>query len=65
MVRLGVTWDISGAIRLLVRDVVWTKDEIRGIIAGLLVSKEPPTGNLDFRHRLGKNKVTFGVLAND
>jgi NADH dehydrogenase len=36
------------ALGLLVRDVVLTRDEIDGLMAGLLVSDEPPLGKLTF-----------------
>ena len=51
---------LSSAIGLLVRDVVLTKDEIRGLMAGLLVSRDPPTGTVALSDWLQQNKATLG-----
>ena len=56
-----VTLALSSAIGLLVRDVVLTKDEIRGFMAGLLVSEAPFKGRVDLRHWLEQNKAALGV----
>ena len=56
-----VTLALSSAIGLLVRDVVLTKDEIRGLMAGLLVSETPFKGRVDLRHWLEQNKAALGV----
>lgn len=45
---------------LLVRDVVLTRDEIEGLMAGLLVSDEPPTGATRFGQWLEWNADTIG-----
>src|SRR2546428_6620427 len=42
----------------LVRDVVLTRDEVRGLMAGLLVSNGPPTG----RRRLSEWLAPYGEL---
>lgn len=39
----GVGWALAAALGLLVGDVVVTRDEIAGLMAGLLVSAGPPT----------------------
>lgn len=48
------------ALGLLVRDVVLTPDEIRGVTAGLLVSHEPPRGQIAFSDWLEENKDSVG-----
>lgn len=45
---------------LLVRDVVLTPDEIRGLMAGLLVSHDPPLGRIAFSEWLDEHKTTIG-----
>src|SRR2546425_4673477 len=47
-----------GAAGRLVRDVVLTRDELRGLMAGLLVSNGPPTG----RRRLSEWLGQYGGL---
>ena len=44
----------------LVRDVVLTSDELEGLMAGLLVSREPPTGSTDFREWLKTHAEDLG-----
>ena len=44
----------------LVRDVVLTRDEIDGLMAGLLVSGDPPTGQISLSRWLGENGDTLG-----
>lgn len=48
------------ALGLLVRDVVLTPDEIRGLMAGLLVSREPALGRIAFSDWLQEHKSTVG-----
>jgi uncharacterized protein YbjT (DUF2867 family) len=48
------------ALGLLVRDVVLTPDEIRGLMAGLLVSPEPPLGEIAFSDWLEEHKASVG-----
>ena len=48
-------------MNLLVRDVVLTKDEIRGLMAGLLVSNGPPTGATPFSQWLDQNHRLLGM----
>ncbi len=54
------------ALGLLVGDVVLTSDEIRGLMAGLLVSPEPPLGQIVFSHWLNAQSTTVGrTYANE
>jgi uncharacterized protein YbjT (DUF2867 family) len=45
---------------LLVHDVVLTRDEIRGLMAGLLVSHHSPLGQIAFREWLDQHKASIG-----
>ena len=45
----------------LVHDVVLTKDEVSGLMANLLVSKEPPTGKTSLRAWLQDNAGRIGA----
>jgi len=51
----------SQVLGVLVRDVILTEDEIRGLMAGLLVSKNPPQGKTSLRAWLQKNATTIGT----
>jgi uncharacterized protein YbjT (DUF2867 family) len=56
----------SRALGLLMRDVVLTPDEIRGLMAGLLTSHETPLGRISFRAWLAENSATLGsAYANE
>ena len=48
-------------ISLFVRDVVLTPEEIDGLMAGLLVSKEPPRGEIHLADWLETNKDRVGA----
>lgn len=48
------------ALGLLVRDIVLTPDEIKGLTAGLLVSHETPLGQIAFAEWLGENGASIG-----
>ncbi len=48
------------ALGLFVRDVVLTPDEIKGLMAGLLVSHDPPLGQIAFSSWLDENKASVG-----
>jgi NADH dehydrogenase len=48
------------ALGLLVGDVVLTGDEIRGLMAGLLVSHAPPLGRIAFSQWLDEHAATVG-----
>jgi NADH dehydrogenase len=45
---------------LLVRDVVLTPDEIRGLMAGLLVSHDPALGRIAFSEWLDEHRASIG-----
>jgi NADH dehydrogenase len=49
------------ALGLLVRDVVLTGDEIRGLMAGLLVSHGPPLGQIAFSDWLNAHASSVGL----
>jgi NADH dehydrogenase len=54
------------ALGLLVKDVVLTADEIRGLMAGLLVSHDPARGRIAFSDWLDQNSAAVGrVYANE
>jgi uncharacterized protein YbjT (DUF2867 family) len=48
------------ALGLLVRDVVLTADEIRGLMDGLLVSHAPPLGRIAFSEWLNEHSTSVG-----
>jgi uncharacterized protein YbjT (DUF2867 family) len=48
------------ALGLLVGDVVLTADEIRGLMAGLLISHEPPRGRIAFSQWLNEHATSVG-----
>ena len=48
------------ALGLVVGDVVLTGDEIRGLMAGLLISHEPPLGQIAFSQWLGEHATSLG-----
>ncbi len=48
------------ALGLIVRDVVLTPDEIRGLMAGLLVSHDAPLGQIAFGDWLQENRASVG-----
>ena len=50
----------SRVLGWLVHDVVLTKDEVRGLMANLLVSKEAPSGKTSLRLWLRENAQTVG-----
>jgi uncharacterized protein YbjT (DUF2867 family) len=51
---------LSRALGVVVRDVVLTPDEIRGLIAGLLVSHRPALGQISFLEWLQENASELG-----
>jgi uncharacterized protein YbjT (DUF2867 family) len=54
------------ALGRLVHDVVLTPDEIRGLMAGLLVSREPPLGQIAFSDWLLQHRSSIGrTYANE
>jgi NADH dehydrogenase len=67
---LGVPPSLMAAaargLGLLVRDVVLTPDEINGLMAGLLVSHDPPLGRIAFSAWLREHKTSIGrTYANE
>jgi uncharacterized protein YbjT (DUF2867 family) len=48
------------ALGLFVRDVVLTPDEISGLMAGLLVSHDPPLGRIAFSQWLDEHRTSVG-----
>jgi NADH dehydrogenase len=51
---------LARALGFVVRDVVLTADEIRGLTAGLLVSHQPPLGHISFIEWLKESAPTLG-----
>jgi hypothetical protein len=47
------------ALGLLVRDVVLTPDEIKGLMAGLLVSHDQPLGRIAFSQWIDEHKTSI------
>jgi NADH dehydrogenase len=57
---------LARALGLVVRDVVLTADEIRGLTAGLLVSHQPALGHISFIEWLKENGPALGrAYANE
>jgi uncharacterized protein YbjT (DUF2867 family) len=57
---------LSRALGFVVRDIVLTADEIRGLTSGLLVSHQPPLGQISFIEWLHENGPTLGrAYANE
>jgi len=57
----GLALLASQAIGLLVNDVVLTKEEVDGLMAGLLVSKKPPPGTTKLSEWLTANADKLGM----
>ena len=53
--------DTNILLGYLTRDVVITRDEIRGLMSGLLVSENEPTGETRLSQWLEQNTGTVGV----
>ena len=51
---------LTGIVGLLVRDIVLTRDEVDGLMAGLLTSESPPTGTTRFGEWLNDNANNLG-----
>ena len=51
---------VARALGVVVRDVVLTPDEIKGLTAGLLVSHHPPRGRIAFSEWLAEHATSFG-----
>jgi uncharacterized protein YbjT (DUF2867 family) len=52
---------LARALGLVLRDVVLTADEIRGLTSGLLVSHQPALGHISFIEWLKENGSTLGA----
>jgi len=57
----GIALTLSRLIGFAVRDVVLTKDELDGLMADLLVSREPPLGKTSLREWLASNADICGA----
>ena len=57
-----VSLALTSIVGLLVRDVVLTRDEVDGLMAGLLTSNAPPTGTTRFAEWLDKNAHGMGRI---
>ena len=57
----GLALFLSQVIGFLVKDIVLTKDELRGLMAELLISNQPPLGNTSIRVWLAASAKVFGV----
>jgi NADH dehydrogenase len=57
----GLVLASSRLMGLLVRDVVLTRDELAGLMAGLLVSQQPPRGETSFQHWLERQGSRLGL----
>jgi len=51
---------VARALGLLVRDVVLTGDEIKGLTAGLLASREAPLGRIAFTDWVNEHRDSIG-----
>ena len=59
-IRPGLALALTKVVGLLVNDVVLTRDEIEGLMGGLLVSERPPTGKVLFSEWLAENAANIG-----
>ena len=57
----GLTLLLSRLAGYMVKDVVLTKDEIDGLMAGLLISRSPPVGQVRLSSWLKDNRDRLGV----
>ena len=60
-VNPGVALQMLRLVGPMFGDVVLTREEIKGLMADLLVSKQPPTGRTRFSAWLAKNAVALGT----
>jgi uncharacterized protein YbjT (DUF2867 family) len=60
-VRPGVALWMLRLVEPIVGDVILTREEIEGLMANLLVSKEPATGRTRFSEWLAQNASTLGT----
>jgi len=59
--RPELAFFLSQLVGCMVRDVVLTRNELKGLMASLLVSREPPTGKTRFSDWLERNADTIGI----
>jgi NADH dehydrogenase len=59
--RPGLALFLSKFIGYMVNDVVLTQDEVEGLMANLLVSKNPPTGRTRLSEWLSQNADVVGT----
>lgn len=52
---------LSYLIGYMIRDMILTKDEIKGLMSNLLVSKNPPTGKTHLEEWLEQNANRIGI----
>lgn len=57
----GLAQFLSNIVGFIVKDVVLTQDEVEGLMANLLVSKNPPTGQMRLSDWLDKNSDSIGI----
>jgi len=57
----AVAMGTLGLLSRLVRDVILTDDELKGLMADLLVSADPPTGKRRFKEWLQRSAANLGV----
>jgi NADH dehydrogenase len=57
----ALVYGLSGLVGYVVRDVVITRDEIEGLMAGLLVSAGQPTAHTRLSEWLSLNAETVGA----
>jgi hypothetical protein len=60
-VRPGFLLLAARLLSLLLGDVLLTRHEIEGLMAGLLVSTEPPLGKTQLSDWLQENRITVGT----
>jgi NADH dehydrogenase len=62
IIHLGpdLTVYLTGILNKVVKDVVLTRDEVRGLMANLLVSENPPLGKTFFSRWLEENAAKLG-----
>lgn len=56
----SVSLALTSIVGLVVRDIVLTRDEVDGLMAGLLTSKALPTGTTRFNDWLNENAHNLG-----
>ena len=57
----GLSERCKSLLRMLVSDVILTAEEVEGLMAGLLVSRQPPLGTTRLADWLEQNKERVGA----